>query len=106
MRSLAAGGRLVTCGATTGHAAAVDLRHLFARQLSLLGSYMGRFSELWRPSALFFDGHVTPVIDEVLPLGRAADAQRRLEEKGQFGKVVLDVGLELPAGSSLRPSGR
>ena len=43
VRALATGGRLVTCGATTGHAAAIDLRHLFARQLSLLGSYMGRF---------------------------------------------------------------
>jgi NADPH:quinone reductase-like Zn-dependent oxidoreductase len=91
VRSLATGGRLVTCGATTGHAAAVDLRHLFARQLSLLGSYMGCFSELMTVAALLFDGHVTPVIDQVIPLACAADAQRRLEEKGQFGKLVLDV---------------
>ena len=91
VRSLAAGGRLVTCGATTGHTAAVDLRHLFARQLSLLGSYMGRFSELVTAASLLFDGRVRPVIDEVLPLRCAADAQRRLEEKGQFGKVVLEV---------------
>jgi NADPH:quinone reductase-like Zn-dependent oxidoreductase len=89
---LATGGRLVTCGATTGHAAAPDLRHLFARQLSLLGSYMGRFSEFVTGAALLFDGHVTPVIDEVFPLSRAADAQRRLEGKEQFGKVVLEVG--------------
>ena len=91
VRSLATGGRLVTCGATTGPAAAVDLRHLFARQLSLLGSYMGRSSELVTAASLLFDGHVTPVIDEVVPLACAADAQRRLEEKGQFGKVVLEV---------------
>jgi NADPH:quinone reductase-like Zn-dependent oxidoreductase len=91
VRALATGGRLVTCGATTGHAAALDLRHLFARQLSLLGSYMGRFSELTTAAPLLFGGHVTPVIDEVFPLSRAADAQRRLEEKGQFGKIVLEL---------------
>jgi NADPH:quinone reductase-like Zn-dependent oxidoreductase len=51
---------------------------------------MGRFSELLAALPLLFDGRVTPVIDEVLPLARAADAQRRLEEKGQFGKVVLE----------------
>ena len=92
VRALATGGRLVTCGATTGPAASIDLRHLFARQLSLLGSYMGRFAELRAAAPLLFDGHVTPVIDKVFPLSRAADAQRRLEEKGQFGKAVLVVG--------------
>jgi NADPH:quinone reductase-like Zn-dependent oxidoreductase len=91
VRALATGGRLVTCGATTGHAAGIDLRHLFARQLSLLGSYMGRFSELVTAAPLLFEGTVKPVIDEVFPLARAADAQRRLEEKGQFGKIVLEV---------------
>src|SRR5436190_4475515 len=91
VRALATGGRLVTCGATTGHAAGVDLRHLFARQLSLLGSYMGRFSELLQAAPLLFQGKVTPVIDEVFPLARAADAQRRLEEKEQFGKLVMEV---------------
>jgi len=91
VRSLASGGRLVTCGATTGPAAQLDLRHLFARQLSLLGSYMGRFAELEAAAPLLFGGQVTPVIDEVFPLARAADAQRRMEEKGQFGKIVLEV---------------
>jgi NADPH:quinone reductase-like Zn-dependent oxidoreductase len=91
VRSLATGGRLVTCGATTGFAAALDLRHLFARQLSLLGSYMGRFDELRSAATLLFDGRVAPVVDEVFPLARAADAQRRLERKGQFGKIVLEV---------------
>jgi NADPH:quinone reductase-like Zn-dependent oxidoreductase len=90
VRSLATGGRLVTCGATTGPRAAIDLRHLFARQLSLLGSYMGEFSELRQAAPLLFDGTVRPVIDKVYPLRHAADAQRRLEEKGQFGKIVLE----------------
>lgn len=91
VRSLATGGRLVTCGATTGPKGAVDLRHLFGRQLSLLGSYMGRFSELEAAAPLLFSGAVTPVVDEVFPLERAADAQRRLEGKEQFGKIVLSV---------------
>jgi NADPH:quinone reductase-like Zn-dependent oxidoreductase len=91
VRSLATGGRLVTCGATSGHAAALDLRHLFARQLSLLGSYMGRFSELTIAAPLLFEGKVAPVVDEVFPLERAADAQRRLESREQFGKIVLEV---------------
>jgi NADPH:quinone reductase-like Zn-dependent oxidoreductase len=91
VRALASGGRLVTCGATTGAAGALNLQHLFARQLSILGSYMGRFSELLRAAPLLFEGKVTPVIDEVFPLARAADAQRRLEESGQFGKVVLAI---------------
>jgi NADPH:quinone reductase-like Zn-dependent oxidoreductase len=91
VRALATGGRLVTCGATTGHAATVDLRHLFARQLSLLGSYMGRFSELRDAAPLLFDGRVRPVIDRVFPLAEAAAAQRRLEEKAQFGKIVLEI---------------
>ena len=91
VRALATGGRLVTCGATTGHAASIDLRHLFARQLSLLGSYMGRFAELAAAAPLLFDGTIAPVIDRVFPLAEAAAAQRRLEEKGQFGKVILEV---------------
>jgi NADPH:quinone reductase-like Zn-dependent oxidoreductase len=91
VRALANGGRLVTCGATTGAAGSLDLQHLFARQLSILGSYMGRFSELLAAAPLLYEGRVAPVIDEVLPLARAADAQRRLEEKGQFGKIVLAV---------------
>ena len=91
VRALAYGGRLVTCGATTGFAATLDLRHLFARQLSLLGSYMGRFSELSEAAPLLFDGRVKPVIDKVFPLAEAAEAQRRLEQRGQFGKIVLEV---------------
>ncbi len=91
VRSLATGGRLVTCGATTGHMATIDLRHLFARQLSLLGSFMGRFAELDQAARLLFSGAVKPVIDDIFPLARAADAQRRLEAKEQFGKIVLTV---------------
>jgi NADPH:quinone reductase-like Zn-dependent oxidoreductase len=89
VRALANGGRVVTCGATTGHQAALDLRHLFARQLSLLGSYMGEKRELLAAAPHFFAGRLKPVVDEVIPLGDAAQAQRMLEEKRQFGKIVL-----------------
>ena len=89
VRALASGGRLVTCGATTGPKASIDLRHLFARQLSLLGSYMGPKAELLAAAPHFFAGRLVPVIDEVIPLARAADAHRKLEEGRQFGKLVL-----------------
>jgi NADPH:quinone reductase-like Zn-dependent oxidoreductase len=91
VRCLARGGRLVTCGATTGHQAAVDLRHLFARQLSLLGSYMGAKSELLQAAALFFRGACRPVVDRTFPLADAAEAHRYLERGEHFGKVVLTV---------------
>ncbi len=81
----------MTCGATTGHEAAVDLRHLFARQLSLLGSYMGRKAELLQAADLFFRGVLRPLVDRVWPLSECAQAQQHLESSRQFGKIVLTV---------------
>ena len=89
--SLAPGGRLVTCGATTGFDAGIDLRFLFSRQLSLLGSYMGTKSELLAVMKLVASGHLKPVIDRTFPLSGCADAHRYLEAGEQFGKVVLSV---------------
>ena len=89
--SLAVGGRLVTCGATTGYDAKIDLRVLFARQLSLLGSYMGVKSELVTVLKLVASGHLKPVVDRIFPLAACADAHRYLESGEQFGKVVLTV---------------
>jgi NADPH:quinone reductase-like Zn-dependent oxidoreductase len=89
VRCLARGGRVVTCGATTGHQTSLDLRHLFARQLSLLGSYMGGKGELLYAANLFFAGTVKPVVDCTFPLADAAQAQTRLESSEQFGKIVL-----------------
>jgi len=89
VRCLARGGRVVTCGATTGHQASLDLRHLFARQLSLLGSYMGGKGELLAAANLFFNGVVRPVVDCTFPLTETAQAQIRLESSEQFGKIVL-----------------
>lgn len=91
MRSLARGGRLVTCGATTGAQVGLDLRAVFAKQLSVLGSYVGTKGELLLAAPVFFSGQLKPVIDSTFPLDRAADAQRRLEGSEHFGKIVLDV---------------
>jgi NADPH:quinone reductase-like Zn-dependent oxidoreductase len=91
VRSLARGGRLVTCGATTGGHGALDLHALFAKQLSILGSYMGTKGELLRAASFFFSGEVKPVIDRTYPLAGAAEAQRRLEQSEQFGKIVLEM---------------
>jgi NADPH:quinone reductase-like Zn-dependent oxidoreductase len=89
--SLAVGGRLVTCGATTGFESKINVGYLFARQLSILGSFMGHKSELFSVLELFKRGLLKPVIDCVLPLERAAEAHKRLENREQFGKVVLSV---------------
>jgi len=89
--SLAPSGRLVTCGATTGFDARVDLRFLFSRQLSLLGSYMGTKSELLTVLKLVAEGRFKPVVDRVFPLAEAAAAHAYLESSSQFGKVVLKV---------------
>jgi NADPH:quinone reductase-like Zn-dependent oxidoreductase len=91
LASLAAGGRLVTCGATTGYDAKVDLRFLFSRQLSLLGSYMGTKTELQTVMKLVAAGKLKPIVDRVFPLTEAAAAHTYLESSSQFGKVVLKV---------------
>jgi NADPH:quinone reductase-like Zn-dependent oxidoreductase len=92
VRCLAPGGRLVTCGATTGARVGIDLRVLFARQLAVIGSYMGTKGELLHVATLLFAGRLRPVIDGVFELGEAAAAHRRLESREHFGKVVLRVG--------------
>ena len=91
VRSLARRGRLVTCGATTGANGTLDLRALFAKQLTIRGSYMGTKGDLLRAAPFFFAGQLKPVVDRTFPLEQAALAQRRLEESGQFGKIVLVV---------------
>ncbi len=91
LASLALAGRLVTCGSTTGYDAKIDLRFLFSRQLSLLGSYMGVKSELHTIMKLVSTGRLKPVVDRVFPLTEAAAAHAYVESAQQFGKVVLKV---------------
>ena len=89
VRALAPGGRLVICGNTTGWDAAIDLRFLFSRQLSLLGSYMGTKGELLQAVRFLADGRLAPLVDAVLPLEAAAEAHRRLEAGDVAGKLLL-----------------
>jgi len=89
LRCLAWQGRLVTCGATTGADVTLNLRHLFFKSQSVLGSTMGSKSDLWEVLAHIEAGRLHPVVDRVLPLGEAREAHRLLEEREIFGKVVL-----------------
>jgi len=91
MRSMAPGGRLVNCGVTSGGKAEVDIRYVFVRQFSLLGSYMGGMGELLKVLKFFEDGRLKPVVDSVFPLQDAAKAQERMEKSQHFGKIVLKV---------------
>ncbi len=91
VKSLARGGRLVTCGNTTGWEAAIDLRFLFVRELSLMGSFMGWKGELLAAAPFFFNGRLKPAVDTTFPLRDAVKAHERLETGEQFGKIVLTV---------------
>jgi NADPH:quinone reductase-like Zn-dependent oxidoreductase len=89
--SLAHRGRLVTCGATSGPDGRTELRHLFAKQLTVMGSYMGSKADLLDAAALFFAGRLRPVVHEVLPLVDARRAHEMMEASRHFGKIVLRV---------------
>jgi NADPH:quinone reductase-like Zn-dependent oxidoreductase len=91
MRSLKPSGTLVTCGATTGPKVEIDLRFLFSRQLSLLGSYMGTMSELHEVLGHVFAGRLKPVIDRVFPFREIRAAHEYMEKSQMFGKIVLTV---------------
>ncbi len=90
LASLAAGGRLVTCGATTGFEGKIDIRYLFSRQLSILGSYMGSKAELYAVLRLIGQRKLRAVIDRTMPLAQCAHAHELLESREQFGKIVLN----------------
>jgi NADPH:quinone reductase-like Zn-dependent oxidoreductase len=90
IRALARGGRMVVYGATTGHAAETDVRHVFWKQISILGTTMSNRREFEKVMNLVFDGTLEPVVDVVWPLERIREAHERLERGEQFGKVVLE----------------
>jgi NADPH:quinone reductase-like Zn-dependent oxidoreductase len=90
VRSLKAGGTLVTCGATTGPKADLDLRFLFSRQIALLGSYMGTMSELNEVLGHVFAGRLRPIVDRALPLQEIRAAHEYMEKSQMFGKIVLN----------------
>lgn len=91
LRSMAPGGRLVNCGVTSGGKTELDIRYMFVRQFSLLGSYMGGKGELLKVLTFFEDGRLKPVVDSVFPLKEAAAAQSKMEKSEHFGKIVLKV---------------
>jgi len=91
IKSLANGGRLVTCGATTGYRAVTDLRYVYFKNLKIFGNLMGSKSELLRIAEFFKTGQLRPVIDRVLPLTEAREGHRLLAQREQFGKVVLEI---------------
>ncbi|MBL8938999.1 MAG: zinc-binding dehydrogenase [Archangium sp.] len=83
------GGRLVTCGATAGGDVKLDLRVLFYKRISLLGSTMGSKGDLFRIMQLVEEGKFKPVLDRVMPLEKAAEAHGLLSDRKSFGNVVL-----------------
>ncbi len=89
MESLGKGGRLVTCGATTGAEVKLNLRYVFSRQLTIKGSYMGTRAELVKAAELVGQGKLKPVIDRTYPLSEARAAQELLLSRKFFGKIVL-----------------
>ncbi len=89
LRSLKKGGRLVTCGATTGPIGETDIRIVFWNQLRIIGSTMGNRKEFDSVMTQLFRGRLKAIIDEVVPLKDGAAAQRKLAEGKQFGKIVL-----------------
>jgi NADPH:quinone reductase-like Zn-dependent oxidoreductase len=89
-RSLAMGGRIVTCGSTSGVKAEISMPRLFFRQAGLLGSTMGNASE-FEAVLKAIDGGLRPVVDSVYPLAEVQAALTRLDAAEQFGKVVLSV---------------
>ncbi len=89
--SLRTNGRLVTCGATSGYDAQTDIRQVFYRHLTILGSFMGSKAELLEAMRFVETGKIRAVVDQVLPLAEARRAHELMEDRAQFGKLVLEV---------------
>ena len=90
IKSLAWGGRLVTCGATSGGAVKIDLKQVFFKNISILGSTMGSKGDFIRVVQLVAEGKLKPVIDRTLPMDKLPEAMDALEHRQAFGKVVLE----------------
>lgn len=89
VQALTHGGRLITCGATSGSDVPLDLRYLYRRQLTIMGNYMGSKGELFEIMKLVEAGKLKPVIDRVIPLQKASEAHKLIEDRAVFGKIVL-----------------
>src|SRR5213082_313009 len=91
LRSLGRGGRLVTCGATSGPQVSLDLRRLFWHQWNIMGSTMGNDAEYREIVRLLGAGELRPVVHRVFPFSEARAAFERLERGEQLGKVVVEI---------------
>jgi NADPH:quinone reductase-like Zn-dependent oxidoreductase len=89
LRSARKGGRVLTCGATSGFSPQTDLRHIFYRQVQVIGSTMGSHREFLDVMKCIFQGQLKPVIDQVLPLAEAGRGHELIENRQVFGKIVL-----------------
>ncbi len=90
IKATASGGRIVTCGATAGPKPVIDLRHVFFRQIAILGSTMGSKGDLLEVLGHVAAGRLRPIVDRLLPLSGAVEAHRLLEDRAVFGKIVLE----------------
>ncbi len=91
VRLLRPGGRLVTCGATTGPKAEIMINQIFWKQLEIKGSTMANQGEFREVMKLVLDGKITPIIDKIFPLEQARDAEKYLNDANKFGKVLLKI---------------
>lgn len=92
LRSLRRGGRIVTCGATTGSNPPVEIQRMFIRQLQIFGSTGASIEEMRKLFSLVATGRLKPVIDSVFPLEDISKAYERLASGKQFGKVAVSIG--------------
>jgi NADPH:quinone reductase-like Zn-dependent oxidoreductase len=89
LRAVRRGGRILTCGATSGAHPTTDLRHIFYRQLQIIGSTMGSKADFEEVMRCVSRGQLRPVVDSVMPLSDAVEAHKRIEARDVFGKLVL-----------------
>ncbi len=89
---LGKGGRLVTCGVTSGAQMELNFAPIFFKSLSLLGSTMGGLGEMKRVAELVFSGKLAPVVDSRFPLDRVREAHAKMSAREAFGKILLEVG--------------
>lgn len=92
LKAAAKGGRIVTCGATTGPDPAEEIRLVFWNQLSIIGSTMGSREDWRRLMEAVSAAGLRPVVDGVMPLEKGREAYQRMERAEQFGKIVLSTG--------------
>jgi NADPH:quinone reductase-like Zn-dependent oxidoreductase len=89
MSAVVRGGRVVIIGNTSGPKAEIDIRYIFGKQISLIGSTMGSHQDFQDILKLLWSGKLKPVVDRVMPLSQGIEAYAAMERGEQFGKIVL-----------------